>query len=259
MEVHHHPHVPHGKKRFKEYFLEFIMIFLAVTLGFLAENLREHIAEKKKEKEYIHGFIADLKSDTAKLSGVIIFYQQILPLMDSTRKHFSLLQKPGALRTVMTLQLSMAGFKDFIYTDATLQQIKSSGGMLLIRKKATVDSLLSYDAKVKAALINERVLGDLMISTQHSMAGLLNMQAIVEPMTAAATPAAQKAMFDSLNNSGKIFLLNQDAVVNGQFYNDYLYYQTIATLVKMQMEGLRTKATNTLAFLQKEYHISVED
>jgi hypothetical protein len=46
MEVHHHPHLPHGeKKKFKEYFLEFLMIFLAVTLGFFAENVREHFDE----------------------------------------------------------------------------------------------------------------------------------------------------------------------------------------------------------------------
>lgn len=43
MEVHHHPHLPHGEnlpagqagKKFKEYFLKFSMIFLAVTLAIL--------------------------------------------------------------------------------------------------------------------------------------------------------------------------------------------------------------------------------
>ncbi len=59
MEVHHHPHVE--KKGFKEYFLEFLMIFFAVTMGFLAENLREHITEHNKEKQYIAGFVRNVK------------------------------------------------------------------------------------------------------------------------------------------------------------------------------------------------------
>ena len=47
------------------------MIFLAVTLGFLAENIRENISERAKEKEYIKGFINNLKVDTSKLKVVI--------------------------------------------------------------------------------------------------------------------------------------------------------------------------------------------
>ena len=73
MEVHHHTDLQHKKKHFREYFLEFLMIFLAVSLGFLAENLREHITNHAKEKEYIRGFIRNIKDDTALLNYVIWF------------------------------------------------------------------------------------------------------------------------------------------------------------------------------------------
>ncbi|MEP6676670.1 MAG: hypothetical protein ABJA78_16035 [Ferruginibacter sp.] len=254
MEVHHH--ASHGKKSFKEYFLEFLMIFLAVTMGFLAESLREHITEKKKEKEFIKGFVADLKTDTTKLSGVIKYYEHSIPLMDSSRKNFALLQQPGSLHTVMSLQRAVAGFEDFIYTDATLQQVKSSGGMLLIKNKAAVDSILAYDAKVKSALIDEKVLGDLLTTTVHEMGGLLDMQSIVEPLSAAKTKEAQKAVVDSLNKNSHDFLLHHDAALMGQFYNDFLYYQTIAILVKMEMTAVKLKAMRVLAFLQKEYQLT---
>lgn len=71
MEVHHHPDIHHKPKKWKEYFLEFVMIFLAVTLGFIAENLREHITDRAKEKQYIAGFIRNVKDDTANLHHVI--------------------------------------------------------------------------------------------------------------------------------------------------------------------------------------------
>lgn len=254
MEVHHHPHAPHTKK-FKEYFLEFLMIFLAVTLGFFAESLREHMTEKKKEKEFIRGIIDDLSTDTAKLTRVVKYYNHIIPMVDSGRKNYYKLQQPGALRTVALLQASMAGYEDFIYTDITLQQIKSSGGMLLIKDKAAVDSVLYYDAKVKGALINERVLGELLTSIQHEMGGLLNMQPLLETVGRSKDPLQQKALVDSLNKNPNGFLLTHDPIVTGQFYNDYSYYETIATLVKTEMVDLRTKATATISFLKKEYSI----
>ena len=57
MEVHHHPEIPHEKKKLKEYFLEFVMIFLAVTLGFIAENIRENISDSEKGRSYIKGLL----------------------------------------------------------------------------------------------------------------------------------------------------------------------------------------------------------
>lgn len=257
MEVHHHPHVPHSKK-FKAYFLEFLMIFLAVTMGFFAESLREHISEKKKEKEYIEGFISDLRNDTAKLAHVIKFYNNLIPLMDSGRKNFYKLRQPGSLHTVGTIQMSLAGYQDFIYTDMTLQQVRASGGMLLIRKKHVADSLLSYDAKVKVALINEKALGDLLISIQHEMGGLLNMQPLLESIGRQPDPAARKAIADSLNKLQQGFLLTNDPVTAGRFYNDYTYYFSVSSMVKMLMEDLEKKAAGTIAFLKREYDLGDE-
>ncbi|MEO6837156.1 MAG: hypothetical protein ABI185_02125 [Ginsengibacter sp.] len=254
MEVHHHPHV--GNKKFKEYFLEFLMIFFAVTMGFFAESLREHITENKKEKEYINGIISDIKKDTATLSKVLKYYDMIIPVMDSSRKHFYKLQQPKSIKTLMGIQVSLQGYKDFIYTDATLQQLKSSGGMLLIKNKSAVDSVLRYDSKVKTALIDEKVLGDLMVSMQHEMAGLFNMQPILESAGRSTNPVEQKQIVDSLNNSLPDFLLTHDPAKIGQFYNDYTYYQTISTLVKLQMTDLKNTAAHTIQFLKKAYKIS---
>src|SRR4051812_33955298 len=81
MEVHHHPNTE--KKNFKEYFLEFLMIFLAVTLGFFAENVREHFVNSDKEHIYMKGLLQDLEQDTAAVSRVIMFQEQIIKRMDS--------------------------------------------------------------------------------------------------------------------------------------------------------------------------------
>ncbi len=150
MEVHHHPDMHHKRKIFKEYFLEFLMIFLAVTMGFIAENLREHITDRSKEKEYITGFIRNAETDTAQLQYIINFDKKQIKGIDSflqlahvnmaidtNRKNFYYL--------FIKYFFNSASFKS---SDATLQQLKSTGDYRLIEKDHVADSLSKYDADI---------------------------------------------------------------------------------------------------------------
>src|SRR4026209_2056299 len=82
MEVHQHGHHG-GKKNWKSYFWEFLMLFLAVTLGFFVENQREHYIEHNREKQFIVTLAEDLKSDTAQLSGTILYKRIRERMVDS--------------------------------------------------------------------------------------------------------------------------------------------------------------------------------
>ena len=53
MEVHHHTHASHGKKKLSHYFWEFLMLFLAVFCGFLAEYQLMHKNERDREGQFI--------------------------------------------------------------------------------------------------------------------------------------------------------------------------------------------------------------
>jgi hypothetical protein len=67
MEVHHHPHLAHKEKPWKEYLLEGLMIFLAVSMGFIAENIREHLSEQNKKKELVEMVALDFERDIKQL------------------------------------------------------------------------------------------------------------------------------------------------------------------------------------------------
>ena len=67
MEVHHHPHLEHKEKPWKEYLLEGLMIFLAVSMGFIAENIREHLSEENKKKELVEMVALDFERDINQL------------------------------------------------------------------------------------------------------------------------------------------------------------------------------------------------
>jgi hypothetical protein len=155
MEVHHHPDIDHKPKKWKEYFLEFVMIFLAVTLGFVAENLREHITERAKEKQYIGGFIRNVKDDTANLRHVIESDRLQEKGIDSILKLSKLNLTVDSNRKLFYYFATqyLYNSSSFRSNDATLQQLKSTGDYRLIEKNHVADSLTKYDADIHSIQI----------------------------------------------------------------------------------------------------------
>jgi hypothetical protein len=151
MEVHHHPDLHHRRKKFKEYFLEFLMIFLAVTMGFLAESLRENMSDKGKEKDYIGSFINNLKDDTAQIASVI---QENEAKIDTLQRLMRLgranMADTGVRRTIYRyVSRAVGDYSVFKSNDATMMQLKNSGGLRFIRKDHVSDSIARYDSELK--------------------------------------------------------------------------------------------------------------
>jgi len=143
MEVHHHPHLPHGeKKKFKEYFLEFIMIFLAVTMGFIAENIREHLSNHSKEKMYIIGIKKDLAADTASLND---FLPSLISRINQTDTLIKLLQTPRVTdrgSDMYYLARLTTKLRSFIANNTTLTELEHSGNFGLITKEPVLTGLV---------------------------------------------------------------------------------------------------------------------
>jgi len=148
MEVHHHPEVE--KKNFKEYLLEGLMIFLAVTMGFFAESLRENITQKEKETEYITSLVRDLEKDSTELVNIIKFNDAATKDLDSlvsfSGKDMSDVKNR---QQVYHHARSVSGISVFISNDATMSQLKSSGGLQYIRRAHFADSIAKYDQEMR--------------------------------------------------------------------------------------------------------------
>jgi hypothetical protein len=148
MEVHPHTHSP--RKKWTHYLWEFLMLFLAVFCGFLAENQREHLVEKQREKDYIRSMIEDLQTDTANLSVVITGFQKNEKLLDTVIRGFDEnVHRFSAAWTRDFILSFRGGFSDFYHTDRTLQQLKNSGGMRLIKNESAASGIIKYDAAIK--------------------------------------------------------------------------------------------------------------
>jgi hypothetical protein len=144
MEVHHHPQLAHKPKPWKEYFLEFLMIFLAVTMGFFAESLREHIGDKSKEREYMSSLVEELKYDTAEYNTVIKKIYYLRPLLDSL---FMNVQEARRFNFILQGKWNTPVNETrigYVPTLQTIQQLKNSGNLRLIRDKLIVNKMLEY-------------------------------------------------------------------------------------------------------------------
>ncbi|MBC7627528.1 hypothetical protein [Ferruginibacter sp.] len=83
MEVHHHTHPGHHKKKWTDYFREFLMLFLAVFCGFLAEYQLEHKIQKDKELQFIKSLASDLQDDINGLEAMISFKSLAIRQLDT--------------------------------------------------------------------------------------------------------------------------------------------------------------------------------
>ncbi len=244
MEVHKHPHNVTHKKKWGEYLLEFIMLFLAVFLGFIAENIRESSVEHQKEKEYIHSMINDLKADTLKLNEVIAGYQLFTQMQDTLITTFSTLQK-GDNEVLVKYLGGIMGFPDFIYSDATIQQLKNAGGFRIFRNRNDIDSIMAYDAKVKKTLINEAYLSKNYEQLQNLFKETFNILKINQLLGL--------SIYSDVDTKDFKLLLTHDEHKLLTFFNQIVYYSLNCKSRITEMKETKMEATKLIKYLEKEY------
>src|SRR6478735_12341725 len=204
MEVHTHTHSE--RKKWTHYLWEFLMLFLAVFCGFLAENIREHNVEKKKGEQYVLSFAADLKKDTvqcdlsiAELSETMSVLQNLIPCFNTLKEN---IHATGCLKEIIFYS---RGFKDFIYTDRTIQQLKNAGGLRLIDDKQIADSIIDYDAMVREMQIHQGVLENLEQITNNAHKSMIDFIYLEELTLKGQT--------------GELFLLSNDTAELNKYFN----------------------------------------
>jgi hypothetical protein len=157
MEVHHHSHHP---KKWKEYITEFLMLFLAVSLGFMAENLREHQIEKQREIAYLQNVHEDLKLDLINIDDVISSNTIRLQAMDTL---FQLINNNTITNEDVYYYIrNLALRATFESSHVGLDQIKSAGGLRMVKNPEIISGIQEYeralDALNKLENVRERTL-----------------------------------------------------------------------------------------------------
>lgn len=178
------------KKKWGSYFLEFLMLFLAVFLGFVAENIREKNAEQETEKQYMITMVEDLKSDTTRLFRLIASRRERIIELDSL---FDLISSDRYIKEGNKVYgLYYFPYWDvlrFFPSDRTMQQLKNSGNLRLVRKENVSNALILYDIYVR----NKKEYEPLQVELANQINPLI--EKLIDPVV---IHVAQKAMINEL-------------------------------------------------------------
>jgi len=254
MEVHSHTHTAsdpdshRGRKKWTHYFWEFLMLFLAVFCGFLAEYKLEHTIEHNRERQFITTMVEDLKSDTAQLTTNIVYKKRRENMVDSMILCLSGpdYKKYGAEIYYYARNLTRPQY--FFPNDRTLQQLKNSGALRMIRKIAVSDSIMFYDQQLRYLLLlyeDERVIRDAL----RDIVGTVFDGKILN------------SMFDSLDFTnyyrpkGNPVLFIQNAETINKLISSVQYLKGVVRGIRFRQDNLKNTATRLILFLQKEYNL----
>jgi hypothetical protein len=244
MEVHAHTHTE--RKQWTHYLWEFLMLFLAVFCGFLAENQREHMVEHKREKQFIVTMLEDLKSDTSQLTQNIIYRKTREKMCDSLIVYLSDYKIKGNEIYYYARNLSRPQY--FSPNDRTIQQLKNSGALRLIRKLPVSDSIMYYDQQLRYLFTlneDERNIRD-------------NFRDLIGSVFDGKVFYSQIDSVDFANYNrpnGNPSLILQDAISINKVISSAQYLKTVIRGVRVRQELIKNTAVQLLSFLQKEYHL----
>ena len=249
MEVHTHTHTP--RKKWTHYFWEFFMLFLAVTLGFFVENQREHLVEHRREKQYIRSMIEDLVTDTSNLNEITDGLKQKSIELDSVIRDFD----EGAANynykwAELFIRSYRAGYPDFFPTDRTIQQLKNSGGLRLIRREAAAKGIISYDALVKDVSGEETNISDAQKKYIDEIIKVWSIKKMYED--AGITSWTNNKTMVVKNN----YWLTSDPIAKEQVFNCLSNYNEAILRQIIFDKDLKREAISLIELLKKEYHLN---
>ncbi len=247
MEVHHHGHV-HSQKKWKEYLFQFLMLFLAVTMGFVVENQREHYVEHQREKKFASLLYEDFRRDTALLNRIIPIKEWRAIKLDSLAYLFDLpdLQANAAAIYYYSCFVDLA--YGFAPSDATIQQLRSSGSLRYFRNQRLYNAITNYYSQCKwyqsVEDANNSILNQAIIA-KIFQAKSLNSIVSITPDIMDAVQYPKSSMH----------LLTTDKSI----LNEFLLYANSKNLnndlAMMVLRGIRTDLTKLIDELKNEYNL----
>ena len=252
MEVHAHTHSSDpdshlGRKKWTHYFWEFLMLFLAVFCGFMAENQREHMIENQREKKYIRSLYEDLRRDSVELVDEIEYR---VGLSRSARYLITVLDTINKIKCTDSVYIAayhLTGNPTFEYSNSTIEQLRSSGLLRIIRKKGVADSIVMYDIRVNRHFEREEAEKEIRIEYRKAITEILDGKYLVlfgdmEENNSSYQPINLPFLSTSFEK------LNRIKSIAGQLYN------WNGIMIHL-LEGLLKRCNKLAELLRKEYHL----
>jgi hypothetical protein len=243
MEVHAHTHTE--RKKWTHYLWEFLMLFLAITLGFFVENQREHYVEHQREVQYMRSMVEDLKLDTTELTVHIRQRTERNEMIDSLIYLLSQTNIRENGSSIYYLGRIISPPISFFPNDRTIQQLKSAGGLRLIRNMDISNSIMAYDRTMRQSVFE---LGD-----EQQVRGEYRLAAI---------KIFSGPVFHGIMTTGEIkrpignpMLFSEDKALVNEFIMETQYLEKINQKQAGRAQELVAQARKLIEDIEKQYHL----
>jgi hypothetical protein len=243
MEVHHHSH--HSKKKWTGYFWEFIMLFLAVFCGFLAEYQLEHKIEKDRGAQYMVTMVEDLKSDTAMFKLNLQQRASRIAMIDSLVILLGTTDRDVRGNDIYYFARSISPPANIFPNDRTIQQLKSSGNLRLVRNKDISNNIMAYDQLVRQTLFE--LDDEIQIRAEYrQLASKVFNTTVFHEMISSDVIAKP-------TNNPQLHTTNPGLV--NELIGALQYFKRVHQAQLIRSEKLLIQAKELIDFIKKEYHL----
>jgi len=233
----HHYHTDRSsRKTIWNYLFDFLMLFLAVFCGFIADNWREQLSEHQREKEFIHSIVEDIKSDTLQSNKILGQLKGMSAGIDTVLIMLSSHEIIENSNKVYRLWSKNMGLQVFVSNDRTIEQLKNSGELRLIRKKAVSDRIMQYDQTLKKYYVQSNLMYNALDNITY-----------------------YSQLFDFINlnkdQSKQVPLTEQGKKLLNQSYGNLLLWNKGLLGLISWLEDVNKEGKKLVIFIQKEYHM----
>ena len=213
------------------------MLFLAVFCGFMAENLREHKIENDREKQFMQSLVRDIKKDIEQ--GDKLYSQNNLSQQLCDSLLLILAAKEIKVNSYPAYKLwgDIGGFFDFIPNDGTMQQLKNSGALRLIKKRDVVDKLMDYNRVLELIKIHQAAMNSYLFQ-QSKRAELFDVVRLANG-----------------NERINIPLLSNDRKLLSWSYEYISGWKSLVGTLNFFVEAEKARGKDLLESVTKEYHL----
>jgi len=243
MEVHAHSHT--ARKKWTHYFWEFLMLFLAVFCGFLAEYKLEHTIEHQREEQYMRSMIEDLKADILMLEKNVTLRKGRLTMIDSLVELLNSPHRDKYGNDIYFFARSSSPPVNIFPNDGTIQQLKSSGNLRLIRNNQIANGIMAYDQKMRSVLFEMGDEIEVRAEYRQLARKLFNTNVFFEII-------ATDTISRPVNNPQ---LYSNDAGLINEFIGQIQYVKRIHQAQLIKSEELLVQAKQLITDINEEYHL----
>ena len=250
MEVHHHTQTP--RKKWTHYFWEFLMLFLAVFCGFLAENQREHYVEGQREKKYMQNLLHDLARDTVNYNLITALRlerekqaHQLITMLYSPDRNKHLTELYYFARQMPRMNTI------FFSTDATMNQLKNSGALRLIKKTEIADSIVSYNAAMEAFAENRKTEIETRIAFRNAIGNIFDASVLLSMIDSTGEDLDKTVIPPTFVKP----LITEDQQTINHLCTLVQFLYSSSIIGRKALRRYKEQASRLITLLKKEYHI----